>query len=78
MAAKDARPFEQSVLLPRADWLRCSRCGATFGTREGLRSHRRWGRCPAIRDELDNPTLSTEEIRRLAHRWLLELTGARP
>ncbi len=47
--SKGARPLERSTLLPRADWLRCAGCGATFGTRGGLRSHRRYGRCPGLR-----------------------------
>lgn len=51
-SSKGPRPFEDELpgagLIPRAEWHRCADCEATFATREGLRGHRRFHRCPAL------------------------------
>ncbi len=55
--AKAPRPFGDEplgrILVPRAEWHRCKVCGATFAAREGLRGHRRFGRCLTGKDPED-------------------------
>ncbi len=72
---KAERPLERSALVPRVAWIRCSGCGASFGSREGLRSHRRFARCPVIRDVLDDPSLKGTELAQEVRRRLRDLAG---
>ncbi len=73
---KGPRPFE-SALLERGAWHRCQRCGLSFGTSEGLRSHRRFGRCPGQPEPLDVPGLPEGLMRSLVRERLRLLTDGR-
>jgi hypothetical protein len=72
--SKDSRPFEPT-LLRRVDWHRCTSCRETFGTAEGLRSHRRFGRCSGRGDPLDEPGIDEIELRRAVRERLHWLAG---
>ena len=78
---KGPRPFE---LLPRDCWHACPACGAHFGSSEGLRSHRRFGRCSEqiqARDAGSNPDpvdehgICEDELRRRVRRRLRALAA---
>jgi hypothetical protein len=78
--AEGSRPFEAVGwlgLVPTDQWHRCYACGATFATREGLRGHLRFGRCPAPGDRLDEPSLPETVLRRRVRGRLQELACGR-
>ncbi len=70
--SKGARPFESSALLSRVDWYRCTLCGRTFASAEGLRSHTRFDRCPSS-DPLERRGLDESELRSRTRARLREI-----